>query len=389
MKREVCAVLLLFALTSSAHAVGFSATDSLATVRRLNTAVTLTTGKVLVVGGYNGSVLDSAESYDPATGLWSSAGAISAARYWHALVALDAGKALVIGGHGNTQFGVLNSVELYDSAQSVQNAWGPSESLGTARFHFTATVLPSGKMLVAGGVNSNGNALNSSELYDPALDQWTATTGSLGTARYLHTATLLASGKVLVVGGNTGGSLLLKSAEVYDPVADSWTATSNGLANARDHHAATRLPSGKVLVTGGYGGRDDYNYAPLAGAELYDPVQNSWSSLSVQSMMTARQDHTATLLPIGLVLVAGGDQGSAALSSAELYDPVSNTWSDAGNLVTGREQHTASLLPTGQVLIAGGATSAVSGGTELASAELYTADRIFANNFDGTQTAYP
>jgi hypothetical protein len=105
-------------------------------------------------------------------------------------------------------------------------------------------------------------------------------------------------------------------------------------------------------------------------------------------MQAARSDHTATLLPIGLVLVAGGENGTV-LNSAELYDPVSNTWSDAGDLVTGREQHTASLLPSGEVLIAGGATSAVIGGTALASAELYTADRIFANNFDGTQTAYP
>lgn len=388
MQRDVSAMclVLLLALASSAHAVGFSATGSLATARRLHTAVTLPTGKVLVVGGYNGSVLDSAESYDPSTGLWSSAGALTDARYWHALVALASGKALVIGGHGNTQFGVLDSVEVYDSAQSVQNAWSPGGSLGTARFYFTATVLLSGKVLVAGGVDANGNALNSSELYDPALGQWTATTGSLGTARYLHTATLLASGKVLVVGGNTGSGLLLKSAEVYDPVADSWTATSNGLANARDHHAATRLPSGKVLVTGGYGGQSDYNYARLAGTELYDPVQNSWSS--AHGMQAARSDHTATLLPIGLVLVAGGENGTV-LNSAELYDPVSNTWSDAGDLVTGREQHTASLLPSGQVLIAGGATSAVNGGTALASAELYTADRIFANNFDGTQTKYP
>ncbi|MBX3690238.1 kelch repeat-containing protein [Dokdonella sp.] len=390
MKRDVSVMglVLLLALASSARAVGFSATDSLATARRLHAAVTLTTGKVLVVGGYNGSVLDSAESYDPVTGLWSTAGAFTGARYWHALVALASGKALVIGGHGNTQFGALDSVDVYDSAQSVQNAWSPSGSLGTARFYFTATVLPSGKVLVAGGVDSNGNALNSSELYDPALGQWTATTGSLGTARYLHTATLLASGKVLVVGGNTGSGLLLKSAEVYDPVADSWTATSNGLANARDHHAATRLPSGKVLVTGGYGGQFDYNYAPLAGAEVYDPALNSWSSTSASSMTTARQDHTATLLPIGLVLVAGGNNGSV-LDSAELYDPVSNTWSDAGNLVTGRTDHTANLLPSGQVLIAGGASSAVNGGTALASAELYTADRIFADNFDGTQTKYP
>ena len=76
--------------------------------------------------------------------------------------------------------------------------WTATGSLGTARCHHTATLLPSGKVLVAGG--SNGVSLSSAELYDPAtgLDS----TGSLGTARDLHTATLLPNGKVLVAGGN-------------------------------------------------------------------------------------------------------------------------------------------------------------------------------------------
>jgi hypothetical protein len=106
-------------------------------------------------------------------------------------------------------------------------------------------------------------------------------------------------------------------------------------------------------------------------------------------MHDAREDHTATLLSTGLVLVAGGDQGtSAVLGGAELYNPVSDSWTDAGTLVTGREGHTANLLPSGQVLVAGGDTSIASGGTTLGSAELYMADRIFADNFEGTQAKY-
>lgn len=390
MQRDVRAMclLLLLALTSNAHAVGFSATDTLGSARSLHAAVTLTSGKVLVVGGYGDSVLDSAQSFDPATGLWSPAGAFTGARYWHAMSALSSGKALAIGGHGNTQFGALSSVAIYDSAL---NAWSSTGSLGTARFAFTATVLPSGQVLVTGGLDTLNHSLKSCELYDPVLGQWTATTAPMGTARFLHTATLLASGKVLVVGGfsdNTGTPV--NSAEVYDPMSGTWTATANALATPRGDHAATLLPSGKVLVAGGYGKVTigaGYNYIPTSLAELYDPAQNSWSS--AHAMQDARRAHTATLLPIGLVLVAGGYQNSTALNSAELYDPVSDTWSDAGNLLTAREAHTASLLPTGQVLIAGGSTSAVSGGTALASAELYTADRIFADNFDGTQTKYP
>ncbi len=67
--------------------------------------------------------------------------------------------------------------------------------------YHTATLLPNGKVLVAGGFNGGFTILTSAELYDPASGSWTAT-GSLNTARAYHTATLLPNGKVLVAGGN-------------------------------------------------------------------------------------------------------------------------------------------------------------------------------------------
>ena len=67
--------------------------------------------------------------------------------------------------------------------------------------YHTATLLPNGKVLVAGGVVTAAILLASAELYDPATGTWTAT-GSLNTARYYHTATLLPNGKVLVAGGD-------------------------------------------------------------------------------------------------------------------------------------------------------------------------------------------
>src|SRR5207245_3965700 len=95
----------------------------------------------------------------------------------------------------------------------------------------TATLLPSGKVLVAGGDGTNGGGLSSAELYDPDAGTWT-TTGSLGTARHHPAATLLPSGKVLVAGGaNRSGAL--SSAELYDPDAETWTATGSlGIARA-------------------------------------------------------------------------------------------------------------------------------------------------------------
>ena len=77
-----------------------------------------------------------------------------------------------------------------------------------------------------------------------------------------------------------------------------------------------------------------------------------WTAAS--NLANARRDHTATLLPNGQVLVAGGYDGSDHLTSAELYDPATGMWTATGSMATGRLDHTATLLPDGQVLVAGG-----------------------------------
>ncbi len=236
-------------------------------------------------------------------------------------------------------------------------------SLATARYNSTATLLPNGKVLVAGGEDSSSSVLASAELYDPASGTW-APTGSLATARGNQTATLLPNGKVLVAGGRPNGGVLT-SAELYDPASGTWTPTGS-LATARVFHTATLLPNGKVLVAGGLD-----TSSVLASAELYDPASGTWTTTG--SLATARHFHTATLLPNGKVLVASGS-GDA---SAELYDPASGTWGPTGSLATARNSHTATLLPNGKVLVAGGLNLNTS--SVLASAELYVEQPTLLN----------
>jgi hypothetical protein len=93
---------------------------------------------------------------------------------------------------------------------------------------------------------------------------------------------------------------------------------TGSLGTARFSYTATLLPDGKVLAAGGSNG------VSLASAELYDPASGTWAATAI--LNTARSDHTATLLPNGKVLVAGGINNSGAVASAELYDLASGTW---------------------------------------------------------------
>src|SRR6202008_3538019 len=142
---------------------------------------------------------------------------------------------------------------------------------------------------------------NSAELFDPGSGTWSLT-GNLKVARLYHFSTLLPNGKVLVAGGYDNG-FYLTSAELYDPTTGTWSITGN-LSTARSG-SATLLPNGKVLVAGGETSASFLDFFSLNSAELYDPATGTWSFTG--SLNPSRLLHTATLFPNGKVLVAGGN----------------------------------------------------------------------------------
>ena len=174
-------------------------------------------------------------------------------------------------------------------------------------------------------------------------------TGSLATARLNHTATLLPNGRVLVAGGDTNVGAL-STAQLWNPTTGAWTTTGS-MNYSRTGHTATLLADGRVLVTGGYGqasgpGMPGY----LSSAEVYDPATGVWTA--VGAMGGVRRGHTATLLADGRVLVAGGMTGTLSeTASAELFDPATGTFTATGAMIGARKGHTATLLGDGQVLI--------------------------------------
>jgi len=211
-----------------------------------------------------------------------------------------------------------------ETAPSAPGTFTATGSMGSIRGGHTATLLPSGKVLIAGGSSKSdlSGLLLSAELYDPATGKFTYG-GSLGSGRASPNATLLPSGKVLIAGGYAQGEYtdhILLSAELYDPARETFTPTGSGAAGGGGS-TATLLPSGKVLIAGGYTEAYLVRSTAIAIAALYDP--NTGTFTGTGSLVTARSGHTATRILSGRVLIVGGvGEGlSSFLASAELYTP--------------------------------------------------------------------
>jgi N-acetylneuraminic acid mutarotase len=305
-----------------------------------HTATLMTNGKVLMVGGTNTVPpgLGSVEIYDPGKASWSTGGRFARERYSPSMTLLPDGKVLIAGGHlgGTTDF----AMEIYDPATGVVTL---APAMPRGRNYFNAKVLADGKVLMAAGVSDAGYVL-SADLFDPQSGQWTAA-GNVAIGREAHTTTLLADGRVLVAGG-IANSAIHASAEIYDPVANSWARTGD-MTVPREFHSATLLHDGRVLIVGGLN-----DSGPLATSELFDPRTGVFTP--GPSMLFARLRHEAVLLPDGRVVVVLGPVLPYFTSTTEIFDPSRNAFQQGPWLQNGRSDGRAVLLSTGDVLVTGG-----------------------------------
>ena len=310
-------------------------------------------GATSSTGGTSGSA--GAAGTTELQGIFAATTSMTSARVGHTATLLDSGAVLIAGGDK------AGSAEFYDSAAGT---FAAASSMTLERLFHHATLLTNGTVLITGGIgggNDSTDAGVSAELYAPAVRTF-AVPGSMAAARLFNTATLLPSGRVLVAGGGFIWSSLT-SAELYDQGTKTFTATGS-MNSARASLTATSLGNGKVLIAGGYDGAH-----ALASAELYDPASGIFTPTG--SMTVARESHTATMLGNGMVLIAGGvnesGKDSEYLKSAELYAPAAGTFAARHSMAVARSDHTATLLPNGKVLVAGGCDSS----NVFASAELF------------------
>ena len=339
------------------------ATGNMTVARTIASATLLANGQVLVAGSSPvkpGS--NSADLYDPRTGTFTALGNHGSP----IAETLADGRVLFI----VNDFGI-NRAEIYDPANGTFTSSGTSVT-GQVGGH--ATLLPNGKVLVAGG-NANSLIHANAELYDPATGSFSATGSFIITGRgafcvvcdpEIAAVVRLANGRILFAGR--------PASEVYDPASGTFSLTGgttlpNVAGGENNGNTATLLTNGKVLLTGGEDEITIYAYA-----EIYDPATGIFTRTG--SMSRGRAYHTATLLSDGTVLIAGGDSldciRGCTSASVEVYNPSTGTFTPADSLLVGRAGQTATLLKNRTVLLAGGYSYSVGVQANLVSAEIYT-----------------
>jgi len=341
MKTSFVLSLFIFALggpVGMAQSPGtFTATGNMTTGRVEHTATLLADGKVLIAGGQSlssGSYITSAaEIYDPATGKFNATGNMTRARSAHSATLLPDGRVLIAGGFGPLESTRFGDCPLPSSCGQLTSAEIYDPSSGT----FTVT----GDMITPGGpavLLPNGKVfISAAQLYDPSSATFSATAAETSTT----TATLLPNGQVLLTTADDWGP-----GELYAPSTDTFSPTAN-----INYQTATLLMNGKVLFISD----PDHNVLPhpTNEAQLYDLSTGTFTAAG--SMTIGREAHTATVLPDGTVLIAGTQlPGGGALASAEIYDPVLGTFGPTGSMIGARHSQKATLLNNGQVLITGG-----------------------------------
>ena len=314
--------------------------------------------------------LRTVEGYDPSTGTFTvSPQQMAVGRAFSSSIAFPStlSNAAFLASHVLVWSGLCNSTALDCNTASILHPENPVEvtatsSVQAARMLGQLTFLNNNTVLATGGIGDlNGGTLSSAEVFDPSNETSATVSAPMSSARMGHTATLLRDGTVLIVGGaaNSGGTLTaLDTAEIYDPTAQTFTPIAATLNQPRVNHTATMLPNGKVLIAGGFDGN-----------------------------ATVRLTGTSSGVTGTLAMTSG-----EILNTAEIYDPAAKTFTCVKGLFkktglckpsmkSSRAFQVATALSDGEVLLTGGIGAPKGKGSP---GVLFTAERFHGANFQKT-----
>ncbi len=247
---------------------------------------------------------------------------------------INAGSA-VIAGTANLLFSSPTPAAKVERPTLDSSSKVASGDLATARKGHTATELPDGKILIAGG-----DELGSFEIYDPSTGI-SSIAGHMMSPRSGHTASVLADGKILITGGMPGRIRGGNTTEIYD---NGVFVAGPRMSASRTGHTATVLADGRILLIGG----------EASGSIEVLQIDGKNSRGATGSLIHARSFHSVELLDNGNVLIVGGSSDEGDVRTAEILDVATLKSTEIGQLNAGRIRPLMRELPDGKVQIIGG-----------------------------------
>ncbi len=303
------------ATAAAVNPVTFSPVGEMEFARGEAGAARLADGRILVVGGTNGSGgLDSAELFDPKTKTFSSLSAtMTTARAGPGVASLPDGRVLIAGG-GNAG-GDIKTAEVFSPATF---SFYPVGAMASARQWPAVAVFSDGRVLIAGG--KQGTLDKSTEIFDPKANTF-APGPSTPVAISGAASAGISGGRTLIAGGINDSLMRVTSAFIFNPTGVFGPAQD--LPNHVSYPAGASLPQGRALVAGGY---ENELGAESKRALIFDPATNAFSSSGIGDLTSKRSEATAAELSDGRVLVAGGFDGSVYVKTAEILGVPSNAF---------------------------------------------------------------
>jgi len=273
-----------------------SALPGMSSLRANETATLLLNGKVLIAGGAvdDSTWTNTTDIYDPATKTITPGPDMSDQREGAIAALLPNGLVLIAGGRNSA--GTLVSTDLYHPRK---NTITPGPAMNVARYDCAIATLPNGRLMIIGGFGAvtQSQPLDSTEIYDPATNTFAAAS---------KTPTMNDSDNAGVVA----------TTEMYHPTTRKFTMGPD-MSGPRKFHSQILLSNGRVLIAGGY--TDNSGTNVVSTTDLYHPATKTITP--GPDMNDPRGLASATLLPNGRVLIAGGTNGTGLNATTDLYRP--------------------------------------------------------------------